>query len=311
MLARLTAWGVHVATLGPKNDSFIELLLDLAGRARPADMTAMGREEAIALLQAYAAAHPEKNLAFDGETLSEVLAASPAPAPAAPAAPPEVPVADPAAMPAWGVEVGAPPAPETYGLPPEAPQVPDFGAAMQGTYPPSPPADVTEGGVGSPQPVSPFEMPDLQPPVPPQTAEYGIPQPMPSYGEAPQAGYPAVPTPYGETAPQPAYGEPAPQPYGEPATDFSFGPAEPAVPGPGSEQGYGDASLEAGYGVAQEDGSDFYELPSMPADRPRSRLVLYVALAVVVLIIVAVVALVFLQPSLFEGILPANLLPGR
>ncbi|MDZ4170168.1 MAG: hypothetical protein U1E26_11040 [Coriobacteriia bacterium] len=75
-----------MTALNAKTDSFIALLLDVSGRARPTDLQGMAPAEASEALQQFAAVHPELALAFDGDSLGPARTATPA-APAAPAPP--------------------------------------------------------------------------------------------------------------------------------------------------------------------------------------------------------------------------------
>lgn len=98
-----------MADLNSRVESFITMLLDVSGRARPVDLDAHVATGADELLQAYAAAHGEMNLAFEGDML--VLHASPQPVaqpePAPEPAPIEaealVPLEEPATVPEPGV----------------------------------------------------------------------------------------------------------------------------------------------------------------------------------------------------------------
>lgn len=125
---------MNVAELNARNDSFISMLLEVSGRARPSDLHSVRPEDAQALLAAYRSAHPEMQLGFEGDTLvygaaatpvaaSEAPVSAPQPFAAAPAAradePPAVAPAPPVTPPAEPAAV-APPA-EPAAAPPEAP----------------------------------------------------------------------------------------------------------------------------------------------------------------------------------------------
>lgn len=58
-----------MADLNSRVESFITLLLDVSGRARPSDLEAHAPAGAEELLRQYADAHPEHSLAFEGDTL--------------------------------------------------------------------------------------------------------------------------------------------------------------------------------------------------------------------------------------------------
>ena len=68
-----------MADLNRRVETFITMLLDVSGRARPADLEAHDRIGAEELLHQYAEAHPERYLAFDGGAL--VVSAAPEPVP--------------------------------------------------------------------------------------------------------------------------------------------------------------------------------------------------------------------------------------
>lgn len=74
-----------MAELNASTDSFIGLLLDVSGRARPADLQTMPAAEAADLLRAYAGRHPERVLSFDGDSL--IAGAAPSASPAVVSAP--------------------------------------------------------------------------------------------------------------------------------------------------------------------------------------------------------------------------------
>lgn len=80
--------GTAVAQLDKRNDDFIRMLLDVSGRARPADLHGIDEAQAIELLQAYVAAHPERPLAISDGVLSPAVPTVVEPVPA----PVEVPV---------------------------------------------------------------------------------------------------------------------------------------------------------------------------------------------------------------------------
>lgn len=95
-----------------RNESFITLLLEVSGRARPDDLTGIPVGERAAALQEYLAANgAEMGLRMDGDTLVQGGPVAVAPAPAPVPAPAPAPAAPPAnEMPAW-VSEGTPPAP--------------------------------------------------------------------------------------------------------------------------------------------------------------------------------------------------------
>ncbi len=136
-----------MADLDARTDSFITLLLDVSGRARPRDLQGSSLAEASEMLHRYLAAHPERGLAFDGDALVPAAAAQPAAAVAAP-----VPSAaddgmfefGPAPTPAAPVTVGAP-----EGVTPLAPE----------TGTPVPPAAAGLPVADVAQPVAPATVP--------------------------------------------------------------------------------------------------------------------------------------------------------
>lgn len=66
-----------------RNESFVTLLLNVSGRARPSDIQGVSPDEALEVLQAYATAHAAEGVRFDGDAL--VMAAMPVSVSAAPA----------------------------------------------------------------------------------------------------------------------------------------------------------------------------------------------------------------------------------
>lgn len=138
-----------MADLDARTDSFITLLLDVSGRARPSDLQGFSPAEASEMLHRYLVTHPERGLAFDGDTLMPAATAQAAAAVAAPVPPA---AADdgmfefgPAPTPAAPVTVSAPAdvtplAPETGTLvPPAAVGVPVADAAQPAAPIPGPP----------------------------------------------------------------------------------------------------------------------------------------------------------------------------
>lgn len=115
-----------MAELNARNDSFISMLMQVSGRARPRDIHGMSEVEALELLRAYMAAHPEQPLAM----ADDVLVYAPTPVPAAPEVPPAVPVETPVPMPE-PEPVTPSPAPVELPVPEFAPQppAPEFPAA--------------------------------------------------------------------------------------------------------------------------------------------------------------------------------------
>lgn len=114
--------------LNSRVDSFITLLLDVTGRARPEDLDAHTPSGADELLRMYAQAHGDRPLSFDGDSLLVVAATMPSeepevqePVPAheqtfeTAATEPEAFVLDAAMIP----EVGAEPEPGTGETPPQ------------------------------------------------------------------------------------------------------------------------------------------------------------------------------------------------
>lgn len=207
-----------MAQLDARTDDFIRLLLDVSGRARPSDLHGVGESEGASLLQAYAAAHPERSLAFaDG-----VLAASAAPAPV-PVVEAPVPVA---AEPVYSAPVA--PAPAT---------VPEHEAWAAPLAEPPAQAPAHEAWVEPPpaaaEPLSPLHhLPDYDQPAP--AAPQAMSAPDPYASPAPYA----APVPYAIPAPEPT---PSEHPFGIPApvadagayhvAEESFAP-QPFEPGP-------------------------------------------------------------------------------
>lgn len=258
-----------MAKLDPRMDSFISLLLDVSGRARPVDITGVSADEAAALLHEFATAHPEKGLSFDGQVLAPGGAASMS-APPAVAVTEAVPVmeAAPAAQDAFRAPaepsapavpaVAAPQAPEWAPAPAPAPE-PDFGPTPEFVQ-----------GPGGPEPVAAPGISDYSQPAPPSHEQF---MPPPSIGPQPAAPVPAA---Y-EPAPQaPLAGElpswvfedtpapPAANEYSEPpAHEAGFGSAPtpsaapapapastPPLPTPGADYGVPQAPSPGGfYGV--------------------------------------------------------------
>lgn len=206
-----------MANLDPRTDSFISLLLDVSGRARPGDMNNMPVDDAAALLQAYAAAHPEKGLAYDGQTLAY----------GAPVATPEpVPVAEePAVIPA--VEVAPAPVPDVsqpapaLGVPEADSELPAWmfeeapapEPVSQPTMEVLPSAGVEVGTSTEFDAAPPFQPAPTWEPVPTSDA-----QPAPAFEPAP------------DFTPAPA-ADPAPVAF-EPAPDFAPAPSFDAAPVP-------------------------------------------------------------------------------
>lgn len=189
-----------MAQLDARTDDFIRLLLDVSGRARPSDLHGVAESEGASLLQAYAAAHPERSLAFaDG-----VLAASAAPAPAAVVEPPAPVAAGPAYSEPVAPAPAAAPADEAWAASvAESPaQVPAHEAWAE-----QPPA--------APEPLTPLQhLPDYDQPAPIEQQPVGAPDPY------------AAPAPFGAPDPYAAAAQAAPDPYAAPAT---YGAAEPAA----------------------------------------------------------------------------------
>jgi hypothetical protein len=287
-----------MAGLDARSDSYIELLLDLSGRARVSDLSAMGPEQAASLLQAYASAHPEKGIAFDGDVLAPAPAAQP-PVEAAPA--PEPPPAATETAP-WAVDLSAPTAPDPYATP----AAPDYGPASPtpDTYaqPSAPEAPQIMPEAPQVMPEAPYGMPEA-PQVMPE-APYGMPEapqvmPEAPYGmpEAPQV-IPAMPDGIPEAPPMPetSYGVPMPvveiptpaavpeqpveQPYAAPVEQPYAAPVEQpfGVPMEPTEQAPAEVPLSAPYdtpqpildldepaGVPDASSSPWGEMPAQPA----------------------------------------------
>lgn len=270
-----------MADANAKTSSFIELVLDLSGRVRTSDMAEMRAEEAATVLQAYAAAHPEKRLTFDGQAL---VAAAPT-APPAPAPAPE-PVFEPQAVqPAssWEFDdnMAAPLAPAT--------SEPAYGAAgsLEAIVP-----EVTPSAYG----------------VPAETAadsSYGVPMPAePLYIPATSESDPFAATPEWGAAPQgegveweapqaaPITDWPAPQ---SPAEEWPA-PAAAEVRAPAMDAGLGEPVSAEGESA---EASDFFEFPALteevPTKRFSRRTMIIVAAAVVVVLVVAAVAYLYVS----------------
>lgn len=103
-----------MADLNARTDTFVELVLNVSGRARVSDLAdMMPPDAALALLQAYKAAHPELPLFFDGDALvygvpaSEAVQPLAAPVPYGVPAAVDVPPAAPAPPVAPAAVVGA------------------------------------------------------------------------------------------------------------------------------------------------------------------------------------------------------------
>lgn len=73
-----------MAKLTASRDSFIAMLLEVSGRARPRDLQGVSLDESAELLRAYVEAHPELPLSFADDEL--VIHAAPSPATAPPVA---------------------------------------------------------------------------------------------------------------------------------------------------------------------------------------------------------------------------------
>lgn len=181
-----------MAELTKPIESFISLLLDVSGRARPIDLEAhvpVGAEE---VLRAYAEAHPEMHLDFDGETL--VLKP--------PAAAPE-----PEAPSPWLVPETEPTPPAAGPFTPEpAPQAPEVDLSA------IPLVDTTPAGEAPPfVPVQ----PSSEAPVPPEPARPAASEPA----------FPGAPEPARTTTDDSEFFEFSPAVTGEP----DAAPSAPAV----------------------------------------------------------------------------------
>lgn len=129
-----------VTAFNARTESFVTLLLDVSGRARPSDIQGVSPAEAVEVLQAYAAAHAAEGVRFDGDEL--VIA--PTPVSAAPVAEAfgsaaaydapameQQPVAmpDPEQLPSWMFE-GEASAPPVSAAAPAAATIPDHESAL-------------------------------------------------------------------------------------------------------------------------------------------------------------------------------------
>ena len=72
-----------MSALNPRVESFVSLLLEVSGRARPSDIQGVPAGEADGLLREYAAKYNDGRLRFEGDTLVQAASAT---APAAPSA---------------------------------------------------------------------------------------------------------------------------------------------------------------------------------------------------------------------------------
>lgn len=221
-----------MADLNARNDSFISLLIDVSGRARPGDLPGMSPEEANDLLVRYQQAHPEKQLQFQGDTLVVGAVAAAAPVASAPAAA----QTEPASTPEFGLPADVPapapvppmpgaPMPDALSTPPAAAPVPPAGELPEwarqslGEIPPPPGGDLGFGSVSEPASISygqsmgeiPAWEQSMGAPAPapapePSAAGYGVPvQPEASgyYGvaDAPAPDYAANAIPPGQELP--------------------------------------------------------------------------------------------------------------
>lgn len=186
---------MRVAQLDARTDDFIRMLLDVSGRARPADLHGVSADDAASLLQAYAAAHPERPLAFTDGVLA-VTAAPPAPEPE-PAWEPPAPAESAYSEPAYAGPAYAP-------APAEQPAVPAH-EAWAATPPAAAPADQAPD---SEIPAWVYEdQTATVPPSAPQTSELlDAYAPAPTAVPAPDAAAyaPAASPPPAESAWQPA-----------------------------------------------------------------------------------------------------------
>lgn len=184
-----------------RTESFIMLLLQVTGKARPSDLVGMSAEEAASHLSSFAAAHPEMGVRMDGDTLVEGVAPAPAAstevAPAPETAVGAVGVAAGAGaanpdLPEWVYEQSgeaAPAAPSEYGMPAPVPTAAEYGAP-------------TEYGTPSPA--------EYGAPAPAAPTEYGIPSPAEYGASAPEFDVTADPAPTGlDFEPMPEAAQPA------------------------------------------------------------------------------------------------------
>lgn len=251
--------------LNSRVESFITLLLNVTGRARPADLEAHSVVGAEELLSAYAAAHPEMGVVFDGGGLA--VAAQAAPEPAAPPEPAIEPVTVPAPEPVAAPQPGPfdehiAPASAPFVDPASIPEV-NVAAPVAPLPVPEPfdPAAIpaVDAGFSVVEPATPMgaveETPPVVPVIPevlPATEPVPVPE-LPTVGaeSVPPAAEPSaiaiddVLPPLPEIAPVEPMGLgdvellPAVPPLGaEPAAAaddasfFEFGPAEPVAPEP-------------------------------------------------------------------------------
>lgn len=141
-----------MAAFNARTESFVTLLLNVSGRARPSDIQGVSPAEAVEVLQAYAAAHAAEGVRFDGDALvvaplpSPVIDAAPAgiafessAAYGGPAVEPQTAVATaPEQLPSWMFE-GEVPAPAAPVAAPVSMSVPDHESALfEGMPAPSP-----------------------------------------------------------------------------------------------------------------------------------------------------------------------------
>lgn len=205
--------GRTMAELNSRVDSFITLLLDVTGRARPEDLDAHTPSGADELLQSYAQAHGDRSLSFDGDALIAVAAPAtadvqgePEPAPfdeVVTATEPESFVLDAAAIPE--VSVASVPVDES-----SIPSVFDPGALPEVMLEPQAPAGAPSLDAVLPVIAEPLaQMPAY---VAPAEAEPSLMKPVADSGPA------AAPTGGIPTA--------------EDSSFFEFGPAVDATPAP-------------------------------------------------------------------------------
>ncbi len=155
-----------MSALNPRVESFVSLLLEVSGRARPSDIQGVSAGEADGLLREYAAKYNDGRLRFEGDTLVQSATA----APAAPSAVAETAPAVDAFAPAPGAAI-----PEVIPAG-GASQVPDqelpawmiegTPQGMQAAGIPSHEAGMFETGVEAPRAdVSPFEFSETEQPA--------------------------------------------------------------------------------------------------------------------------------------------------
>lgn len=131
-----------MAAFNARSESFVTLLLNVSGRARPSDIQGVSPAEAVEVLQAYAAAHAAEGVRFDGDAL--VITPMPTSAIESPAGsafesaaaygetaiePPLAAAPSPEQLPSWMFE-GEAPAPVAREVAPVTMSIPDHESAL-------------------------------------------------------------------------------------------------------------------------------------------------------------------------------------